>query len=88
MPPKDWEQLKDEDGVYLIFRGTEDQGFVTMNVKIQKGPNITIEKLAPDIKKGLPDAIQGWKRSESALITGTLANSASRLSPGESTTRP
>jgi hypothetical protein len=64
LPPKDWEQLKDEEGVVLVFRGPESQGSVTMNVKVQKGPPLSIEKMAPDIRKTVPAGVEGWKRLE------------------------
>lgn len=64
LPPKDWEQLKDEEGVVLVFRGPESQGSVTMNVKFQKGPPLSIEKMAPDLRKAAPAGVEKWKRLE------------------------
>src|SRR6266498_3645770 len=58
LPPKDWERLKDEEGVVLVFRGPEAQGSVTMNVKFQKGPPLAIEKMAPELRKSAPAGVE------------------------------
>lgn len=68
VPPKTWEKLKDELGAALIHRGDTAEGFPTMNVKVQKGPNLTLDKMAPEIRKGLEKSIDKFKRAGDGFI--------------------